>query len=282
MGVKANFDHIYDLEDPRGYYGVLNGLGYQAPNHGSRLFSSLLEVMGSNGRTTKVVDLCCSYGVNAALLKHDLDLDDLYTRYGSEELAGLSGSELAETDAAFYGGRVVESPPEVVGIDVAGKAVSYAVRAGLLDEGFATNLEEDEPAEDFRESVSGASLVTVTGGIGYVWSNTFDRVLSCFDEDETPWVATLPLRMVDYEPIAATLSEHGLVTEKLETRTFPQRRFMDEREKEHVLRELRNTGVDTEGKEDTGWYHSELYLSRPAEDVAVTPLQEFPGISSAL
>lgn len=280
MGVKANFDHIYDREDPRDYYGVLSGLDYQAPEHGSRLFSGFLEVASTNGHPKKVVDLCCSYGVNAALLKHELDLDDLYAHYKSEELAGLSGDELVETDAAFYEDHTVDAPPEVVGVDVAGNAVSYALQAGLLDEGFATNLEEDEPTQNFREAVAGANMVTVTGGIGYVWSDTFDRVLSCFDEDRTPWVATLPLRMVDYAPIAETLSEHGLVTEKLTARTFPQRRFADEREQEHVLRELRNAGLDTSGKEETGWYHSELYLSRPAEEVAEVPLQELPGIST--
>lgn len=282
MGVKANFDHIYDREDPRDYYAVLSGLGYQAPDHGSRLFSGFLEAASGNGSAAKVVDLCCSYGVNAALLKHELGLNDLYARYGSQELEELSADELADNDATFYEDHTVDSPPEVVGVDIAGNAVSYALKAGLLDEGFATNLEEDEPAEDFKEAVSGADLISVTGGIGYVWCDTFDRVLSCFEKEDVPWVATLPLRMVDYAPIAGVMADHGLVTEKLPARTFPQRRFTDDREQQHVLRELKAAGIDTAGKEETGWYHSELYLSRPAGEAAELPLQKLPGISSAL
>lgn len=273
MGVKASFDHIYDLEDPRGYFNTLGELDYRAPEHGSGVFSRLLEEMGAAGRP-KVVDLCCSYGVNAALLKYDLTLDDLYVRYGSEQLAELSGEELAVADGDFYGERRVESAPEVVGVDVAEKAVSYAVQSGLLEEGFAENLEEEQPSEELREAVDGVDLLTVTGGVGYVWENTFDRVLSCSDGDAAPWVATFPLRMVNYSPVAEVLSKHGLTTEKLTTRTFRQRRFMDDREREHVLQRLDEAGIDPEGKEEEGWYHSELYLSRPPEEAEKSPLQE--------
>ncbi|MBA3611025.1 MAG: hypothetical protein H0W54_06380, partial [Rubrobacter sp.] len=82
---KANFNHVYDLPDPRGYFETLGSLGYLAPEHGRRVFSALLKSMrGEAGEDPKVLDLCCSYGVNAALLKHDLTLDDLYARYASK------------------------------------------------------------------------------------------------------------------------------------------------------------------------------------------------------
>lgn len=278
MGVKASFGHIYDLEDPRGYFNTLGELDYRAPQHGSSVFSALLEEIGIEGSSAKIVDLCCSYGINAALLKHDLDLEDLYSHYGSPRLADLSINELVAADSEFYEDHRVESPPEVVGVDVAGRAVSYALRAGLLDSGFTENLEEKEPSDALREAVSGADLLTVTGGIGYVWQDTFDRVLSCFDEEDTPWVATMPLRMVDYAPVAATLSEHGLATEKLTSRTFQQRRFADDNEREEVLRQLAEADIDPEGKEASGWYHSEFYLSRPTEEVEKTPLRGLRSI----
>ena len=280
-GVKASFDHIYDLEDPRGYFNALGELEYQAPQHGSSVFSVLLEEKEANGRPAKVVDLCCSYGVNAALLKHEISLRDLYSRYGSEQLADLSTEELAAADSEFYEEHLVESPPEVVGVDVAGNAVSYAVRTRVLDAGFAEDLEKEEPSEALREAAAGADLLTVTGGIGYVWESTFDRVLSCFSEEDMPWVATMPLRMVDYAPIAEVLSGYGLATEKLATRTFRQRRFLDDREQDHVLRQLSDADIDPNDKEASGWYHSELYLSRPGGEAEKTPLQDFWGIVEA-
>lgn len=281
-GVKASFDHIYDLDDPRGYFNTLGKLDYQSPQHGSTVFSSLLKEMKLEGRPAKVLDLCCSYGVNAALLKHEICLDDLYSRYKSDPLASLSSDELAAEDAKFYEERSVQTPPEVVGVDVAGNAVTYALRAGLLDEGFAEDLESEEPSVALKEAVSGTDMVTVTGGIGYVWENTFDRVLSCLYEEDMPWVATMPLRMVDYAPLSGLLAEHGLATEKLTGRTFQQRQFFDDREREQVLGQLEAADIDSTGKEDTGWYHSELYLSRPAEDVDRMPLQEFSGIAAAV
>lgn len=284
---KANFDHIYDLPDPRGYFGTLGALDYLAPEHARRLFPALLQAMRDDGRKpSSVLDLCCSYGVNAALLKHDLTLEDLYARYGSRELAGLSAEDLAAADLAFYAERRRETPPEVVGADSAANAVSYALRAGLLDAGFAEDLEEADPTEAFRRAVRGLGLLTVTGGVGYVWECTFERVLSSMadarPDEPGPWVATLPVRMVDYGPVAAVLARYGLVTERLVTRTFPQRRFADAAEREHVLRELESRGLNPTGKEDAGWYHADLYLSRPAGDASGVPVDELLGASGVL
>jgi hypothetical protein len=151
---KANFDLVYGLEDPREYFGAFEELDYCIPQHGQRVFSALIEVLreeGHNGfgaRRTGVVDVCCSYGINAALLKHEVTLDDLYARYGSGELASLSSEELAEADTAFYGGCVRRVAPQVVGVDVSRNAVSYGLRSGILDLGFAENLEDDEPTEE--------------------------------------------------------------------------------------------------------------------------------------
>lgn len=274
---KASFDLIYDLEDPREYCRVLGGLDYRIPHHGQRLFRALAEARRNGAGTDrpKVVDVCCSYGINAALLKYEMALADLYARYGSQELADLSSEELAEVDAAFYRERLRETPFEVVGLDVAQNAVSYGVGSGLLDAGFAENLEENEPTEELRRAVSGADILTITGGVGYVTERTFERLLDSITggpEGRLPWIAVLALRWVSYEAISEVLSEYGLVTERLAGHTFTQRRFLDTTEREYVLEELAAMDVDTAGKEETGWYHADFYLSRPTEDAKV-PLE---------
>lgn len=272
---KASFGHIYDRQDPREYFKTLGSMDYRLPDHGQRLFGALVERRReANEDPVNVVDVCCSYGINAALLKHDVTLDDLYERYCSEEIGALSGDELAEGDAEYYAGRVRESALRVTGLDVAENAVSYALKAGLLDAGAAEDLENGQPSEALRRAVSDADLFTVSGGIGYISERTFGALLDCVDRGSSPWVAALALRWVSYGDISGVLGGYGLVTEKLAGHTFEQRRFADEAEQEYVCRELRNMGVDTEGKEDDGSYHAEFYLSRPAEQVSESSLGE--------
>jgi hypothetical protein len=275
---KTSFDHVYNLGDPRGYFEALGRLDYTAPQNGCLLFPALVRAKkrhdGGTDEDATVVDLCCSYGINGALLKYEVTLDDLYERYRSEELAGLSSEELADADAGFFEGRKREAAPRVVGIDVAENAIRYALRAGLIDEGFAENLEEDEPTRALGGAVAGADLLVVTGGIGYAWERTFDRLLGRMTEaGKAPWVATFPLRMVDYEPIIEVLSKHGLLTEKLPERTFFQRRFESAEEQEYVLRELERMGIDSEGREGAGYYHCEFYLSRPRGRASEVPIE---------
>ncbi|MGB3683851.1 MAG: hypothetical protein WA990_15350 [Rubrobacteraceae bacterium] len=274
---KASFGHIYDLEDPREYYRTLGGMDYRAPEHGQRLFSSLIEKRRNGGGPVNVVDLCCSYGVNAALLKYDVDLDDLYERYSSDNLPP-TGEGLAEADLEYYAGHEKAAAPRVVGVDVADNAVSYALEAGLLDAGAVEDLENGPPSEGLRREVSDADLFTVTGGIGYISERTFDRLLGCVEDGRGPWVAVLALRWVSYDRISEVLDRYGLVTEKLEGHTFEQRRFADEAEREYVCGELGRMGIDTEGKEREGSYHAEFYLSRPADQTSKTGVEELVNL----
>lgn len=273
-GGKASFDHIYNQRDPRPYFQTLEQFDYEIPGHGQAMFSRLVEWLRHDrgDEDLTILDLCCSYGINAALLNHDLTLDALYARYRSGELAGLTSDELADSDAEFYVQRRREPWLRVVGIDTAHRAVAYATRAQLLAEGSHENLETTDASEGLRKHLADVGLITVTGGIGYISEQTFDRVLA--STDGAPWVACFALRWVCYEPIAAVLGRHGLVTEKLTTATFPQRRFTDDSERAYVLDELSRIGIDPTGNEAEGRYHADFYLSRPAADVRAVALEE--------
>ena len=271
---KARFDHIYNQPDPRPYFQTLEEFGYEIPGHGQAMFTLLVaKLREQRGRKDlTVLDLCCSYGVNAALLNHELTLDALYQRYRSPVLAALSSQELAAADAEFYPQWRRESPLQVVGIDTAEQAVGYAARAGLLVEASHENLESKDPSERLSRRLRDVGLITVTGGIGYISERTFESVLSV--TGGTPWVAAFALRWVSFDPIAAVLDQHGLVTEKLTTKTFVQRRFTGEAERTYVLEELTRLGIDPTGKEEGGHYHADFYLSRPAADVRSLPLED--------
>src|SRR5690606_22006977 len=182
---------------------------------------------------------------------------------------------LLKRDAEFFSRQEVRSDLNIVGIDCAEKAVDYAAATGLLDAGVVADLESQPPSPDAAEQLAPADLIISTGCVGYVTDTTFDRILSeAAEPPPLPWVACFALRMFPYEPIAAALSERGLVTEKLEGHSFLQRRFESADEQAHVLRQLDALGIDPTGKEDRGFYHAEFFLSRPAAEVAARPLAE--------
>ncbi|GAA3516107.1 hypothetical protein [Actinocatenispora rupis] len=270
---KTSFDEIYRQPDPRAYFATLGPLDYQIPTHGSAVFRRLAAALARDGRHVTVLDLCSSYGLTAALLNHDVTLADLRHRYADPDLAELSPDELVDADQEYFAARRRPHRTRVVGVDASAPAVRYAIRAGLLDAAFAENLEDRTASDKLRASAADADLVTVTGGVGYITSQTFERLLGC--RDDPPWVAAFTLRTVGYDAIAAVLDRYGLVTEQLEGRTFKQRRFFDDRERRSTLDALARAGVDPTGLEADGWYHSVFYLSRPAHHVAHRPVASF-------
>jgi hypothetical protein len=267
---KTSFDDIYDRDDPRTYYAALRPYDYQIPHHAQREIRRLLAV---RRRRETIVDLCCSYGVNAALVAHDVTLAGLYEHYAAEPDSATK-TDLIAHDRAYFAARRRPEAPRLIGHDLSAPAIRYAIGVGLLDEGFAENLEAAEPSPALRSAVSDATMITVSGGVGYIGHRTFERVVGAVAEP--PWVEALVLREVSYDPIAAALAGFGLVTEKLTTRTFPQRRFTDAEEQQAALKRIDVLGLSAVGKEDTGYYHAELFVSRPAAE-ADMPIAELLG-----
>ncbi|GGU46286.1 methyltransferase type 12 [Streptomyces albospinus] len=277
---KADFEAIYNCPDPRRYFTTLQPLEYQIPHHGQAVFRAAAETLQrrrSDRPPLQVVDLCCSYGVNAALLNHRVSLDDLYHHYVAPDRQALTSDQLARDDRMFFATRRRPDAARVIGIDAAHRAVDYARSVGLVDHGFPANLERDAPSPALRSALAGTDLVTVTGGVGYITARTFGQLFDCFTAP--PWVAAFVLRTVPYRPVAELLARAGLVTEKLTTRTFRQRRFADGDERRAALDALAARGLSVTGKESDGFYHADLYLSRPAADVAALPLvQLLPAV----
>ncbi|WP_127782454.1 hypothetical protein [Rhodococcus sp. X156] len=276
---KANFDHIYDEPDPREYFRTLARYDYEIPQQAEPVFRQLLAAReqapdADDVHPPWVLDLCCSYGINAALLCCEVTLAELFARYTGAELADVSTDELAEADTAFYAERRRAAAPRVGGLDLAGNAVAYARRVGLLDDGWSENLEEQLPSPELNDHLGQVSLVTATGGVGYITARTFDSVVQPRPDGQLPWVAAFVLRTYSYAGVAELLSQRGLVTEVLAGCPFPQRRFASDAEREAALGAVVRNGHDPAGQEDGGRYYADLYLSRPPEDAARRSVEE--------
>ncbi len=271
---KANMDHIYDQPDPRTYFRELRKLSYAIPDAAKPIFQNLISNLRRlRNNNVHVLDLGCSYGVNAALLKHDLSMPELYNHWGDEGLTGTTSEEVVESDLRYFSGLDEQADITVTGLDQAESAITFAEESGLLDEGLAINLETEPLPGAATKNLALVDLVTSTGCVGYLTEKSFKRLLPALTQRRLPWIGNFVLRMFPFDAIEETLEDWGYVTEKLEGQTFVQRDFVSAEEQEQVLEQLRNRGIDPAGKETEGQLLAEFYLSRPANEVAAASIE---------
>ncbi len=258
---KVSLDHIYTAPDPRTYFQVLRPLGYRVPQLAKPYFEKLIKEYRETEQVAvpRVLDIGCSYGINAALLKYDLTMDELYARYdgtGPSSRAGLLArdQDLSRSRSPAHGLRFT-------GLDASAGALAYAHEAGFLDGTVNADLEANDPTPAQRDLLAGTDLVISTGCIGYVTERTLARVVRAQD-GRLPWMAHFVLRMFPFEPVEAALDELGYRTVRVDE-VFKQRRFAGPQEQRGVLDSLAAAGVDACGLEEDGWLYAQLYLSRP-------------------
>jgi SAM-dependent methyltransferase len=264
---KADFSDTYDRPTPETYYRALKGLDYKTPELARPFIRRCLDLVRKTigHRQARVIDLCCGYGVNAALLNHDVDMGDLYDRYADWPKPGLPATAMIERDRRLFAAKR-KSPPEaeVIGVDVAANALAYARNAGLLVEALPLNLECDDPDAKTRSLFGEADLVTVTGGLSYIGRATFERVLDCSPKHRRPWIVWFPLRHVNVDGITKTLTRFGLKTRRMAT--LPHRRMTDAGERKLVLHQLKEAGLDPKD-EKVGYLHADCMISRPDRSI---------------
>lgn len=262
---KVTLDHIYDRPDPRAYFRELRKLGYCVPQQAKPYFAKLIEACRDTRGVTvpKVLDIGCSYGINAALLKYDVTMDALYARYCGEHPDGVPGLEaLVAHDRELARSHTPARAVRFVGLDTSANALAYALRTGFLDDAVHADLEESVPSPQQAAQFAGTDLVISTGCIGYVTERTLTRIVRSMGEHR-PWMAHFVLRMFPFDPVERALEELGYSTVCVDD-VFPQRRFASPQEQTRVLETMKEAGVDADGLEADGWLHARLYLSRPS------------------
>ena len=129
---KTDFDHIYTQPDPRGYFGVLSGLDYRIPELAKPYFLKLIQEFQEQRRRTEttVLDIGCSYGINAALLRCDSTMDEMAVRYRT--VRDLDTDTVSSTDRQFVAQRGGLDGVRFVGFDASEPALAYARSAGFI------------------------------------------------------------------------------------------------------------------------------------------------------
>ena len=102
--VKAEMGSIYDQPDPRAYFSTLEKLDYTIPGKAKPLFQRFISQLRQRSGQDEicVLDLGCSYGVNAALLKYDLSMDELYEHWTQENMKCATTEAVIEDDQRFF------------------------------------------------------------------------------------------------------------------------------------------------------------------------------------
>ena len=268
---KHDFSASYDQPTPAAYYRSLQDLDYRLPELARPIIERYLDAIRQERKrdVVRVIDLCSGYGVNAALWNHRIEMEALYRRYAAWPDAGDPAQEVIEDDRRLFAAcRRQPLEAEVIGIDVAANALAYAREAGLLAHALPINLEREDPSWEERSLLSQADLVTVTGGLSYIGHKSFERLLACFPRERLPWIVWFPLRHLDVDPVVAALDRFGL--QSTTQGTLPQRRFMDSDERQAVVRQLRQRGLDPK---DTarGYSHAICRVSRPGSVILSCP-----------
>ena len=274
---KKNFDRIYDCKDPRPYFTTLRALDYRIHRHAIPIFARSAKLLSvhRNLRRIKMVDLCAGYGVNAALLRFRVTLDDLYTLYNAESTPPLrAGVSLEDWDRRFFASRLRGngSIGPVIAIDKAECAIRYAESVGLVDYGASEDLEDEEPSTELRRRLLGASLVTVTGGMGYIGPRTMENILANVGPSILPWIIAFPLVGTPLEPFSRVFSDFGLRVEVWNNETFPQRRVANGEDHFHSVSGVCNHAPSPSMSHV--YLQTRLLCARPADEADVLPLSD--------
>ncbi len=279
---KASFDHIYVQPDPHDYFSTLRGLDYCIPELAKPIFAQLIDHQQrpAADAPTTVLDVGCSYGINAALLKCDVSMTDLHDRYCGDDARTATLNDRLSRDRALVRTRNRLPGTRFVGLDTSRPALSYAVSAGFLDDAVHADLETRDPSDGQRRKLADADLVISTGCVGYVTDRTIARIVASQGERRPP-MAHFVLRMFPFEPFAESLAGLGYDTVRLDG-MFRQRRFASAAEQAEVLDTLSTVGVDPTGLETDGWLYAQLYVCRPkgADRPALPDLAAVPGLTA--
>lgn len=266
---KARFEEIYDAPDPRAYFASLRPLDYRTPDHSRPVIRrALAEIRRLRAkRRPTVLDLCSGYGVNGALLKFELGLDDLYRHYALK-----SGPAAPETDRRrFAARRRTGDPARVIGQDVAGRALAYAEGAGFIDAALHIDLESKPLAPEQARLIADSDLITITGGLSYIGAATLRFVLGALRRP--PWVLYFPLRGTDVAALESVLDAAGLVCERWH-RPIAHRRFANARERRETRSALIGARADGLGPVSETHQQAALHLARPESEQGAAALAD--------
>ena len=249
---KTSFDSIYTAPTPGQYLRTMAAVGYRMAEYMRPFLSAVVDASVNPDAPVKVLDVGCSYGMSAALLKTHCTYKDLEHFFTHD--ASIEPLACATESARWLQTHGVQRDVEIVGFDSSEAAINFATASKMIDEGIARNLEEKESSLTPRErrAIQECDVFFSTGAIGYITDKTIRPILAEFGHRSPgalgPVAVMSVLELFDPEPIADVFAAYGFQFVQLGIR-MPQRRFADDAERDRVLDTLQQRGLPTEAQE---------------------------------
>lgn len=270
--VKANFDNVYTAPTPHSYLKLMTRHGYEISDQARPYCAAAVELLRERNNGSgpiQMLDVGCSYGIGAAVVKYGRSFKDM-TRFVIDEMP-MSYKDASAAMREWLNGSRKAATIRCIGLDSSKPAIKFAREAGLLEDGIPRDLENADCCltEEDRKLIRRSNLMISTGAIGYVTETTLDKLLPELGQDTNgqmgPWSVVTILRMFDVEPIRASFERHGFKFGLIPGVFLPQRRFADNEERSGVLDMLHQRGLETRGYEDDGRHYANLYIATPQD-----------------
>lgn len=264
LAVKKNFADIYTQKFPDDYLEEMKRLHYRIPDKTKTLYLSLAEQLYKKlSRPINILDIGSSYGINAALMKHDLEMSDLDDYFLQEENTTL------EQTKQFFEKMPSNDHLKFFQIDISDNALQFSEDVKLCKKGICVNLEtESLPIKE----VPSFDMIIATGCIGYIGYRAFSNLFELIKKQKTkysqseiekPVFAFSVLRIFDMEKIQQTFDYYGYSLVRTDLDPIRQRRFSDSGEKSQTVSLLHSKGIDSKGFEDDGHFYAHFYIANP-------------------
>ncbi|MEO0566128.1 MAG: hypothetical protein AAF066_00210 [Pseudomonadota bacterium] len=262
------YDDIYDLPDCRSYYRAMHNAGFRTAHFASAAFLAVLaELKRQRGEKPKrVMDFASGYGIAAALMRHDVTLDTVLSRYMDSWFDEADTSDVTQADKAWLSRNQRAGQKDLYGgIDIAGNALRYGEQAGVFDAGFAENLQDEEPSDGLQSWLEACELVVECGSVMHMLPGALEKVLRATTSTEA-WICSAPIRGNDSAESLDMMRDYGRLVEVLPVPPFRHRRFSEPAEQERAMANAEARGHDTAGYENTGFFHAQIFLARPKSE----------------
>lgn len=267
LKVKKDFTNIYTQKTPYSYLKEMQILQYRIADHTKPLYLSLAEQLYEKlQRPINVLDIGSSYGINSALMKHDLVMSELDDFFLAKDEPSITQTK------QFFEKQSQNDHLNFYQIDISNPDLVFSENSGLCEKGICINLETDN--SKLAKELPDVDLIIATGCIGYIgykaFSNLFEviknqKAYSSISEPQniTPIFAFSVLRMFDMEEIKKTFDYYGYSLINSDIEPIPQRQFSDDGEHHQTLSLLDSKGIDTKKYEDDGHFYADFYVASP-------------------